>query len=91
VHDEVAMGRKARGELVLRQVERDELMALTLRRKTAQALALRARIVLGRAEGIDKKAVAARQRVTQQTATSGSSSSWTRSDATADNDARRSS
>ena len=61
------MGRKARGELVLSQVERDELMALTLRRKTAQALALRARIVLGCAEGMDNKAVAARQRVTQQT------------------------
>lgn len=42
-------------------------MALTLRRKTAQALALRARIVLGCAEGADNKAVAARQRVSQQT------------------------
>lgn len=42
-------------------------MALTLRRKTAQALAQRARIVLACADGQDNKAVAARQRVTPQT------------------------
>src|SRR5207244_4737210 len=36
-------------------------------RKTAQALALRARIVLACADGVDNKVVAARQRVTQQT------------------------
>jgi transposase len=41
-------------------------VALTLRRKTAQALALRARIVLACAEGQDNKVVAARQRVTKQ-------------------------
>ena len=64
---ESAMGRKAAGELVLTQMERDELVALTLRRKTAQALALRARIVLACADGHANKAVAARQRVTQQT------------------------
>lgn len=40
------MGRRAAGELVLTEAERAELVALTLRRKTAQALALRARIVL---------------------------------------------
>jgi len=61
------MGRKARGELVLSPSERYELEALTLRRKTAQALALRARIVLACADGAENKAVAARQRVTQQT------------------------
>ena len=61
------MGRKARGELVLSQGEREELTALTLRRKTAQALALRARIVLACADGVENKVVAARQRVTQQT------------------------
>ena len=33
-------------ELVLNETEREQLTALTLRRKTAQALALRARIVL---------------------------------------------
>jgi transposase len=38
-----------------------------LRRKTAQALALRARIVLACAGGLDNKSVAAKQRVTQQT------------------------
>jgi transposase len=37
------------------------------RRKTAQALALRARIVLGCAAGLSNKAVAARERVTVQT------------------------
>jgi transposase len=38
-----------------------------MRRKTAQALALRARIVLACADGIDNKAVAAKLQVTQQT------------------------
>ena len=54
-------------ELVLSETEREQLEALTLRRKTAQALALRARIVLACAAGADNKVVAARQRVTQQT------------------------
>lgn len=53
--------------LVLSATEREQLTALTLRRKTAQAQALRARIVLGCADGIDNKAVAAGQRVTPQT------------------------
>jgi transposase len=48
-------------------VEREQLTALTLRRKTAQAQALRARIVLGCADGLENKAVAVRQRVTPQT------------------------
>src|SRR5271165_2919704 len=39
----------------------------TQRRKTAQALALRARIVLGCAAGLSNKAVAVRERVTPQT------------------------
>ncbi|MEX3901561.1 helix-turn-helix domain-containing protein, partial [Paraburkholderia sp. BR10954] len=38
-----------------------------MRRKTAQALALRARIVLACAEGTDNRTVAAKLRVTQQT------------------------
>jgi hypothetical protein len=46
-------------ELVLTEDEHDQLTALTLRRKIAQALALRARIVLGCAEGVDNKAVRA--------------------------------
>lgn len=54
-------------ELVLSQSEREQLQALTLRRKTAQALALRARIVLGCADGMLNKEVAARQHATQQT------------------------
>src|SRR5215475_453900 len=43
------------------------LEGYTHRRKTAQALALRARIVLGCASGLSNKAVAARERVTVQT------------------------
>ena len=43
------------------------LEGYTQRRKTAQALALRARIVLGCAAGLSNKAVAARERVTPQT------------------------
>lgn len=61
------MGRKAKGELVLTEAERLELEALTLRRKTAQAMALRARIVLACAEGLENKVVAARQRVSKHT------------------------
>lgn len=53
--------------LVLSAVEREQLMALTLRRKTAQGVAQRARIVLSCADGLDNKTVAARQRVSQQT------------------------
>jgi alkylhydroperoxidase family enzyme len=52
-------------ELVLSQSERDQWRALTLGRKTAQEIALRARIVLACADGMDNKAVAARNRVTQ--------------------------
>lgn len=52
--------------LVLTDTEREELKALTLQRKTAQALALRARIVLACANGNDNKVVATRQHVTPQ-------------------------
>jgi transposase len=58
---------RPKAQLVLSEPEREQLVALTLRRKTAQALALRARIVLACAEGIDNKIVATRQRVTPQT------------------------
>ena len=61
------MAGRPKAELVLSQAEREKLVALTLRRKTAQALALRARIVLACAEGADNQDVAARQRVTKQT------------------------
>ncbi len=49
--------------LVLSVAERSELTALAARRKTAQALALRARIVLGCAAGAQNKDVAAHLRV----------------------------
>jgi transposase len=58
---------RPKAQLVLTESEREQLTALTLRRKTAQALALRARIVLACADGVANKEVAARQRVTQQT------------------------
>ncbi len=56
---------RPKAELVLSESEREQLQALTLRRKTAQAVALRARIVLACADGMDNKAVAVRNRVTQ--------------------------
>ena len=61
------MSGRPKTPLVLSATEREQLIALTKRRKTAQALALRARIVLACAEGLENKVVAARQRVTQQT------------------------
>src|SRR5476649_1187552 len=60
------MSGRPKAALVLSETEREELVALTLRRKTAQALALRARIVLSCADGHDNKVVAAKQRVTPQ-------------------------
>ena len=45
------MSGRLKRELVLSEAEREQLKALTVRRKTAQALALRARIVLACAEG----------------------------------------
>jgi transposase len=60
------MSGRPKATLVLTDAEREDLRALTLRRKTAQALALRARIVLACADGHDNKVVAARQRVTPQ-------------------------
>ena len=46
------MGGRPKKELVLSNAEHEQLIALTLRRKTAQAMALRARIVLGCADGL---------------------------------------
>ncbi|CAN0627965.1 protein of unknown function [Burkholderia multivorans] len=66
-HNEAARNGRPKAKLVLSETERDQLTALTMRRKTAQALALRVRIVLACADGIDDKAVAAKLRVTQQT------------------------
>ena len=54
-------------ELVLTDEERETLTRWARRRKSSQALALRSRIVLGCAEGLTNKAVAARERVSQPT------------------------
>lgn len=59
------MGRP-KAELVLSSVEREQLMAWSRRHSTAQALALRARIILQCAEGSTNTEVAKRQGVSQQ-------------------------
>jgi transposase len=51
-------GRRAAPQVVLSESERSELKALAGRRKTAQAMAMRARIVLVCAEGLQSKQVA---------------------------------
>lgn len=51
-----------KAQLVLAEAEREQLVALTLRCKTAQALAQRARIVLACADGAANQDVAARPR-----------------------------
>ncbi|SOE87310.1 hypothetical protein SAMN05446935_7917 [Burkholderia sp. YR290] len=61
------MSGRPKGKFVLSESEREDLQALTMRRKTARALALRVRIVLARADGMDNRTVAAKQRGTQQT------------------------
>ena len=53
--------------LILSDEERSELKALAGRRKTAQALAMRARIVLTCAEGGQNKEVAAKLGVVEAT------------------------
>lgn len=60
------MGRP-KAEIVLNESEREQLQAWTRRRKTAQALASRSRIILECATGVDSKAVAQRLSVSQQT------------------------
>ena len=64
---EHSMAGRQLAPLIVSDDERSELMALASRRKTAQALALRARIVLACAEGGQNKEVAARLRVDQGT------------------------
>jgi transposase len=53
--------------LELTSEERDQLTRWARRRSSSQALALRSRIVLACAEGLDNKAVGARERVSQPT------------------------
>ena len=54
-------------ELVLGEAERTELKQLSSRRKTAQALALRARIVLECARGLENQEVAANLGIAKNT------------------------
>jgi transposase len=61
------MGGRFLPALEISEAERAELTSLASRRSTAQALALRARIVLGCAEGEQNKAVAARLGVCENT------------------------
>ena len=51
---------RPKAELILTEEERDQLTRWSRRAKSAQALALRSRIVLACAEGADNKTVAAR-------------------------------
>ena len=60
-------GRVAAVEIVLTASERDELEGLSKRRKTAQGLASRARIVLAAAEGIQNKEIVERLGVSANT------------------------
>jgi transposase len=63
---EGSMGRHL-APLVLNEVEQSELKSLAARRKTAQALALRARIVLACAEGGQNKDIAAEMELDRAT------------------------
>jgi transposase len=58
---------RPKAELVLSAAERDQLQRWSRRAKSAQALALRARIVLACAAGMSNKQVAAQLRVTEGT------------------------
>ena len=58
---------RPKAELVLTEEERETLTRWARRRKSSQALALRSRIVLGCAEGLSNKEVAAREAVAQPT------------------------
>ena len=62
------MGRgRPKAALVLTEPEREQLVTWSRRRKTAQALALRSRIVLACADGAENNAVAAQFNVAKQT------------------------
>jgi hypothetical protein len=59
--------RRPKAALILRSAQREELEALAHRRSTAQAMALRARIILACAEGGHNTQVAERLGVIPQT------------------------
>jgi transposase len=61
------MGGRRLPVLELDEAERSELKALTSRRKTGQALALRARIILACAQGMENREVAAQLKVDKDT------------------------
>ena len=62
------MGRgRPKEELVLSEAEREQLHVWSRRRKTAQALALRSRIVLACSTGAENQAVAAELKIARQT------------------------
>jgi transposase len=61
------MAGREMAELVLSEAEHSELMSLSARRKTGQALASRARIVLECAQGLENREVAAPLRVAKGT------------------------
>jgi len=56
----MARSGRPKAELVLTDAEREQLVRWSRRAKSAQALALRSRIVLAAAEGVDNKTVALR-------------------------------
>lgn len=58
---------RPKADLILTEAERQQLQAWTRRRKTAQALALRSRIVLACAKGLENRVVAQELSVTPQT------------------------
>lgn len=58
---------RPKAELELTEEERAQLLRWARRRKSSQALALRSRIVLGCAQGLDNKEVAALERVSAPT------------------------
>ena len=70
------MAGRRMAELVLSDEERWELTSLAARRNTAQALALRARIVLLCASGAENQQVAAELRSTKPRSASGGDVSW---------------
>jgi transposase len=64
---ETTMRGRPKAEVVLTQAEREQLQAWARRRKTSQALAMRSRIVLECADGLENQVVAQRLETSPQT------------------------